>query len=156
MDEKLSTPRPVMDNDFAIDIDAIFEVVDKADIITVRFLILPQRLFIDARRSETEGPLIKLVPRAASLEERFKSIKQLRPRFRLPEKITAIWWPKHVRELVTCGIWDRIVQRLASSGFAETAEQCQEVLDELVRQEQQEVLNAIAGEGYHCVWERTP
>ncbi len=144
-----------MDNDFAIDIDAIFKVIDKADVITIRFLILPQRLLIDGRCSESEGPLIKLVPRAASLEERFKSIKQLRPRFRLPEKITAIWWPKHVRELVTCGVWDRIVQRLTSAGFPQAAEKCQEVLEELVRQEEQEILNAIAGEGYHCLWART-
>jgi hypothetical protein len=144
-----------MDNDFAIDIDAIFEVIDKADVITIRFLILPQRLLIDARCSESEGPLIKPVPRAASLEERFKSIKQLRPRFRLPEKVTAIWWPKHVRQLVTCGIWDRIVRRLTSAGFPQAAEQCQEVLEELMRQEQQEILNAIAGEGYQCLWEKT-
>jgi hypothetical protein len=144
-----------MDNDFAIDIDAIFQVIDKADVITVRFLILPKCLLIDARCSESEGPLIKPVPRAASLEERFKSIKQLRPRFRLPEKITAIWWPKHVRELVTCGVWDRIVQRLTSAGFPEADEKCQEVLDELVRQEEQEIVNAIAGRGYHCLWERT-
>ncbi|KPJ48441.1 MAG: hypothetical protein AMJ38_05340 [Dehalococcoidia bacterium DG_22] len=129
-----------MDNDFAIDIDAIFEVVDKADVITIRFLILPQRLLIDTRCSKSEGPLIKAVPRATSLEERFKSIKQLRPRFRLPEKITAIWWPKHVR---------------ASAGFPQADEQCQEILEELIRQEQQEILNAIAGKGYHCVWERT-
>jgi hypothetical protein len=144
-----------MDNDFAIDIDSILEVIDKADIITIRFLILPQRLLIDTRCSESEGPLVKLVPRAASLEERFKSIKQLRPRFRLPEKITAIWWPKHVRELVTCAVWDRIVRRLTSAGFPQAEEQCQEILEELVRLEQQEVLNAIAGEGYHCLWERT-
>ena len=144
-----------MDNDFAIDIDAIFQVIDKADIITIRFLILPQCLLIDARCSESEGPLIKPVPRAASLEERFKSIKQLRPRFRLPEKITAIWWPKHVRELVTCGVWDRIVRRLTSAGFPDADEKCQEVLDELVRQEEQEILNAVAGEGYHCLWART-
>jgi len=144
-----------MDNDFAIDIDAVFEVIDKADVITIRFLILSQRLLIDARCSKSEGPLIKPVPRAASLEERFKSIKQLRPRFRLPKKITAIWWPKHVRELVTCGVWDRIVQRLASAGFPQADEQCQKVLEELIRQEEQEILNAVAGEGYHCLWERT-
>ncbi len=144
-----------MDNDFAIDIDAIFAVINKADVITVRFLILPQRLLIDTRCSESEGPLIKLVPRAASLEDRFKSIKQLRPRFRLPEKITAVWWPKHVRELVTCGVWDRIVRRLTSAGFPQAAEQCQEVLEELDRREEQEILKAIAGKGYHCVWERT-
>ena len=144
-----------MDNDFAIDIDAICQVIDKADIITVRFLILPQRLLIDTRCSKSEGPLIKAVPRATSLEERFKSIKQLRPRFRLPEKITAIWWPKHVQELVTCGVWDRIVQRLASAGFPEADEQCKKVLDDLIRQEEQEIHNAIAGEGYHCLWKRT-
>jgi len=144
-----------MDNDFAIDIDAIFQVIDKADVITIRFLILPQRLLIDARCSESEGPLIKPVPRAASLEERFKSIKQLRPRFRLPEKITAIWWPKHVQELVSCGVWDRIVQRLSSAGFPQAAERCQEILEELIQQEQQETINAIAGKGYQCLWERT-
>ena len=144
-----------MDNDFAIDIDAIFEVIDKADVITIRFLILPERLLIDTRCSESEGPLIKAVPRAVSLEERFKSIKQLRPRFRLPEKITAIWWPKHVRELATCGVWDRIIQRLTSAGFPQAAEQCQEILEELIRQEQQEILNAIAGKGYQGLWERT-
>ncbi|MGQ9571757.1 MAG: hypothetical protein ACUVV3_00995 [Dehalococcoidia bacterium] len=143
-----------MDNDFGIDIDSILNVIDKADVITVRFLILPQRLLIDARCSESEGPLIKLVPRAASLEDRFKSIKELRPRFRLPEKITAIWWPKHVEELISCGIWDRIVQRLTSVGFPEMAEQCQQVLEELVRQEKQEILNAVAGQGYQCLWER--
>jgi len=145
-----------MDNDFAIDIDAILEVIDKADVITIRFLILPQRLLIDARCSQSEGPLVRLVPRATSLEERFRSVKELRPRFRLPEKITAIWWPKHVQELVNCGIWDRIVQRVTSAGFPQAAEQCQEALKELVRQEQHEILNAVAGEGYQCLWERTP
>ncbi len=144
-----------MDNDFAIDINAIFEVIDKADVITIRFLILPERLLIDTRRSESEGPLIKAVPRAASLEERFKSIKQLRPRFRLPEKITAIWWPKHVQELVTCGVWDRIVQRLTNAGFPQAAEHCQEILEELIRQEEQETINAIAGKDYQYLWERT-
>jgi hypothetical protein len=144
-----------MDNDFAIDIDAIFKVIDKADVITIRFLIVPERLLIDARTSESEGPLMKPVPRAESLEERFKSIKQLRPRFRLPEKITAIWWPKHVQELVTCGVWERIVQRLTGAGFPDTADQCQDVLEELLRQEQQEIVNAVSGQGYQCLWERT-
>jgi hypothetical protein len=144
-----------MDNDFAIDIDAICQVIDKADVITIRFLILPERLLIDTRCSESEGPLIKAVPRATSLEERFKSIKQLRPRFRLPEKITAIWWPKHVQELVRCGVWDRIVQRLTSAGFPQAAEHCQELLEELIRQEQQETINAIAGKNYQRLWERT-
>jgi len=79
-----------MDNDFVIDLDAILDAVEKADVITIRFLIVPHRLLIDARHSELEGPLVKLVPRARSLEERFKAIKQLRPRFRLPDRISAV------------------------------------------------------------------
>jgi hypothetical protein len=142
-----------MDNDFAIDIDAIFEVIDKAEVITIRFLILPQRLLIDARSSETEGPMIKLVPRAKSLEERFKSIKRLRPRFRLPEKITAIWWPKPVHALVASGIWERIVRRMNASGFCNGTEQCEQALQSLIEDEKAEILNAVRGEGYKCLWE---
>jgi len=142
-----------MDNDFAIDLDAIFQVIDKAEVITIRFLILPQRLLIDARCSETEGPLIKVVPRARSLEERFKSIKQLRPRFRLPEKITAIWWPKPVHALVASGIWDRILRRMNAAGFSDTTEQCEQALQALTEHEKAEILNAVRGEGYQCLWE---
>ena len=142
-----------MDNDFAIDLDAIFQVIDKAEVITIRFLILPQRLLIDARCSETEGPLIKVVPRARSLEERFKSIKQLRPRFRLPEKITAIWWPKPVHALVASGIWDRILRRMNAAGFPDTTEQCKQALQTLTEHEKAEILNAVRGEGYQCLWE---
>ncbi len=144
-----------MDNDFAIDIDAIFEVIDKADVITIRFLILPQRLLIDARCSKTDGPMIKVVPRAKSLEERFKSIKQLRPRFRLPEKITAIWWPKPVHALLASGIWERILRRLNAEALPDVQEQCAQALQTLTEHENTEILNAVRGEGYQCLWERT-
>lgn len=143
-----------MDNDFAIDFDAILDAVEKADVITIRFLIVPHRLLIDARYSEREGPLVKLVPRARSLEERFEAIKQLRPRFRLPDKITAVWWPKRVEGLVSAGIWEHIVQRVSEAGFPGAAEECQRVLDELICQELAEIRNAVAGTGYQSLWQR--
>jgi hypothetical protein len=143
-----------MDNDFAIDIDAILDAIDKADVITIRFLILPHRLLIDARHSEVEGPLVKVVPRARSLEERFKAIKQLRPHFRLPDKITAIWWPKRVESLVAAGIWQRVVQRVSDAGFPDAAQQCQQVLDDLICQERAEIGNAVTGTGYQSLWQR--
>jgi hypothetical protein len=143
-----------MDNDFVIDLDAILEAVEKADVITIRFLIVPHRLLIDARHSEREGPLVKLVPRARSLEERFKAIKQLRPRFRLPDKISAVWWPKRVEGLVSAGIWERILQRFSDAGFPEAAEECQRVLDDLICQERAEIRNAVSGAGYQSLWQR--
>jgi len=143
-----------MDNDFVIDLDAILDAVEKADVITIRFLILPHRLLIDARHSEREGPLLKVVPRARSLEERFKAIKQLRPRFRLPDKISAVWWPRRVEGLVSAGIWERIVQRVSDAGFPGAAEECQQVLHDLICQEQAEIHNAVVGTGYQSLWQR--
>ncbi len=143
-----------MDNDFVIDLDAILEAVEKADVITIRFLIVPQRLLIDARHSEREGPMVKLVPRARSLEERFKAIKQLRPRFRVPDKISAVWWPKRVNGLVSSGVWERILRRFNEGGFPEVAEECQRVLDDLICQERAEIHNAVVGDGYQSLWQR--
>jgi hypothetical protein len=58
-----------MDNDFVIDFDAILDAIDNADVITIRFLIVPRRLLIDARHSEREGPLVKVVPRAVQVDQ---------------------------------------------------------------------------------------
>ena len=143
-----------MDNDFAIDFDAILDVIAKGDVITIRFLILPHRLLIDARHSERDGPLVKVVPRARSLEERFKAIKQLRPHFRLPDQITAVWWPRRVEGLVSAGIWERLVQRVRDAGFPDAAEECQQVLHDLICQERAEIQNAVAGTGYESLWQR--
>ena len=54
---------------------------------------------IDNRHNDVDGPMITLVPRASSVEERFKSLKMLRPRFKLPNKISAIWWPRYIASL---------------------------------------------------------
>lgn len=143
-----------MDNDFLVDYDEIIKTVQGAEVLIFRFVIIGQRLLIDNRSSELDPPLVKLVPPASSAEERFRSLKQLRPRFRLPEKISAIWWPKFAESLVEHGIWDAVVQRIAEAGFPEAARQCQGVLDELRALERQEIQNAICGEGYHALWER--
>ena len=143
-----------MDNDFFLDYDEIIKTVRNADVITFRFVIVSQRLLIDNRHSEIDAPLVKLVPRATSVEERFRSLKQLRPRFRLPDKISAIWWPKFVGTLVERGIWDAIVQRIDGAGFSEAARQSNDVLEELRDLERQEVRNAIVSEGYQSLWER--
>ncbi|MCH7719142.1 MAG: hypothetical protein IIB21_06695, partial [Chloroflexi bacterium] len=118
------------------------------------FVIVNQRLLVDNRSSEIDPPLVKLVPRAGSVEERFRSLKQLRPRFRLPEKISAIWWPKFIDSMVERGVWDAIVQRIVESGFSEAARQCEDVLQELRTLERQELCNAVLGEGYQPLWEK--
>jgi hypothetical protein len=104
------------------------------------------------RTSDTEGPLLKVVPRAESVEDRFRSLKQLRPRFKSPQKIVAVWWPRRVETLVALGVWDRISRRALDSGWHEAALACETVLNELRILERREVENAVRGHGYERVW----
>src|SRR3972149_7441513 len=106
-----------MDNDFFLDYAEITKTVQNAEVVTFRFVIVNQRLLIDNRHSEIDPPLVRLGPRATSVEERFRSLKKLRPRFRLPDKISALWWPKFVDSLVQRGIWEAIVGRIEHAGF---------------------------------------
>ena len=143
-----------MDSDYLLDYDEIIKTVRTAEVITFRFVTVNQRLLIDNRSSEIDPPIVKLVPRANSVEERFKSLKKLRPRFRLPEKISAIFWPKFVDSMVERGVWEAIAQRIEEAGFTEAARSCEGVLKELREMERCEMTNAVRGEGYQALWER--
>jgi len=142
-------------DDYGLDIDEVTRVIDAAEVLVVRFAILDKRLLIDARTSETDGPLIAVVPRAQSVEDRFKSLKKLRPLFPLPEKIMSFMWPRHVETMKNAGVWEKIESRLVSLGGEPMVEKCQSAYRELAHQERLEVLSAIrGGEGYQSLWER--
>ena len=144
-----------MDNDYVLNLDDILRTIDSADVVRIRFLLLDKRLLIDNRHNEFDGPLIKVVNRAGSSEESFRNLKRLRPRFPLPDKMTAIWWPKYVNTLYTTGVWSAIVRRIADTGFTDSLRQCDEVLRELLALERQEIRNAISGEGFQTIWQRS-
>jgi hypothetical protein len=143
-----------MDNDYFLDLNEIIETVRSADVLTFRFVIVSQRLLVDGRHTEIDPPLMKLVPPASSSEERFRSLKRLRPRFRLPQKITSIWWPRYIGSLVDSGIWAALVDRLTADGFPEAAKRCEQVLQELRDLESGEVRSAIRGDGYQTLWQK--
>jgi hypothetical protein len=145
-----------MSNDFGIDLDEIFKVLDTADVLIIRFQLVDQRLLIDARHTDVDPPLVKLVPRAGSVEERFRSLKELRPRLPLPDKIMSFQWPRHVRVLADAGVWQRVVDRMSASGHTNVQSMCDAVWQELVAAERREEMAAIrGGEGFQTLWERT-
>jgi hypothetical protein len=141
-----------MDNEYRLDYSEILKTVRNADVILFRFVTAPQRLLLDYRTNDLDGPLLKVVPRAKDAEDRFKSLKILRPRFRLPQKISAVWWPRYVDRLVEDGIWDAIVKRVSDLGYEQIAEESAIILEELRRMERAELANAIGGEGYRTLW----
>jgi hypothetical protein len=142
-------------DDYGLDMNEVARVIDSAEVLVVRFAILDKRLLIDSRTNEQEGPLIAIVPKAGSVEERFKSLKKMRPRFSLPDKIMSFMWPRHMETFRNSGLWQKIEARLVSLGGDDMAARCAQIYEELAREEKAEVLSAIrGGEGYQSLWER--
>ena len=143
-------------DDFGLDMDEVTRVIDSAEVLVIRFAIVDKRLLIDARTSEQEGPLVAVVPKAGSIEERFKNLKKLRPRFPLPDKIMSFMWPRHIETFRNSGLWDKIEARMVSLGGDAMTKGCREAFEELLREEKMQVLAAIrGGEGYQSLWERS-
>ncbi len=147
-----------MPNDHGLDLDEIFEVVDTADVLIIRFhMPSDRRLLVDTRSTAVDPPIVRMVGRASSVEERFRSIKRLRPRLPLPERVLSFQWPRHIRSLAETGVWDRIVQRIAASGHQGAIGECEAMWRELVQAERGETIAAITGgEGWQTIWERKP
>jgi hypothetical protein len=142
----------MMDNEYHLDFDQILNTIRNADVVAFRFVTVPMRLLIDNRFTEVDPPMLKLVPKAASAEERFKSLKVLRPRFKLPSKISAIWWPRTIESLRDTGVWQAILDRVSSNGFTDAAGEAEEMIAEMRRLERVEMADAIGGSGYRTLW----
>jgi len=67
----------------------------------------------------------------------------VRPRFKLPDKISAVWWPRFVKRLEDQGIWDAVLQRINDEGYPAVASDAAEVLQELRDMERAEMSNEI-------------
>ena len=123
----------------------------------VRFQVVEARLLLDFRTSPSEEPLVKVVPRAGSVEERFRSLKKLRPAFPLPDRILSFLWPRGVLALEESGVLDRLERRLGELGGAAAQTACTEAYDELRREESAMLVAAIrGGDGFQTLWQRDP
>ena len=146
----------MMENEYAVDISDIKEVVKTADVMLFRFAIFDKRLLFDARSKDSVGPMVRVVNKAGSASERFRHLKRLRPQFPLPKNIVSIAWPKYVSSLESSGVWETVLERFANCGFAEKGLDCRRILEELQAAERKEIAAAITGDGYETLWSRAP
>ena len=145
-----------MDNEFGLDLAEVTATLASADLAVVRFITASKRLLLDFRSTELDSPCIAVVEPVRSIEERYKDLRRLRPRFPLPERIHVIWWPRYVSSLVTTGIWDRVVRRAAASGHGGIAEGAEMALRELIALETTLARAAITGDGFQTIWSASP
>jgi len=143
-----------IDGSFGIDPQEVIRNVETAEVICLHFPLLNKTVVVDTRSDIEDPPLIKVLPKAKSVEDRLRSLRKLRPRFAQPDKVTIIPWPNYVDSMVRLGIWGALVRRMASIGHAGSAADCDRVLDELRRLERDELAAAVTGKQYHTIWQR--
>jgi hypothetical protein len=144
-----------MDADFGIDLDAIFRVVEQADVFVVRFGLIDQRLLVDTRPNDQGLPFIRVVPPANSAEERYRYLQRERPGLPLPDQITVFQWPRGIETMKELGVWERIEQRLVGIGGEPAGVQAERAFADARRLERADLYAAIrGGEGYETIWQR--
>lgn len=145
-----------MSDEFGVDLDEVLKVIDAAEVLVVRFHLIEKRLLVDFRTKPGVRPFIQPVARAESVEDRFRSIKALRPEFPLPEKVMSFHWPRSLQVLLASGVWQHLVDRISALGDDETTEECARTMQELLVDERREVHGAIRGTShYQTLWERS-
>jgi hypothetical protein len=133
-----------VDDDLGVDLNEVLSVINTAEVFVVMFQIFERRLLVDTRHSDSDPPLVRVVERVRSSDERFRELMRLRPKFAAPERIIAFQWPRSVRTLVESGVWQAISDRLSSLGVSEST--LLAVLHELQWEERTEEIKAVKGE----------
>lgn len=144
------------DSNSGIDPKELAKNIEAAEVFCLYFPLLRKTLVIDTRSDADEGALVKVLPMAKSAEDRFRSLRRMRPRFLAPDKITMLQWRSYVDSLVRLGIWDRLLERFARNGDAKAVAACREALAELRLHEKAELTAAVIGKHYHTIWQATP
>jgi hypothetical protein len=141
------------ENGVMIDLEELRKVVESCDVFTVGFRLFPQRVLVDTRSTDAEGPMIEIVEPVNTIEERFFWLGQRRPSFGVPERFTFFIWPHSISYLEESGVMDQIRKRIYPQD-PERGRQVAHVLYQLHVMEQQAVQDAISGKNYHTLWER--
>ena len=93
-----------MDAEFDVNLAALREVIDEADVFVVRFDRIDQRLLVDARQNDAGEVFIQVVPPVNSGRERYRFLEKARPGMSPPEQITVFQWKQSVQVLKNLGL----------------------------------------------------
>ena len=144
-----------MDADYDINLAALQEVIDDADVFVIRFDRIEQRLLVDARQNDSGEVFISVVPPVNSGRERYRFLEQARPGMPAPEQITVFQWRQSVQVLKNVGLWKRLEERFFELGGVGAVNLVSAAFDEAYQLEQAELVGAIrGGEGWETLWDR--
>lgn len=141
-----------MDGNFRLDLNAVFQHIETAQTLSLFFPVLRRSMVVDLRHGPQEGPMVRVMPMARSASDRLRSLKRLRPHLPRANEIVAIPWTGFVVNLVSSGVWERLVKRVTAEGGENSAKEMEAALQELQRAERHELAMLIRGEQYETMW----
>ena len=119
------------ENGLTIDLDEFNKTLRQSDLLVFNFLAFTERMLIDPRHTEIDGPLVAIVAPVATPQERFQWLGKHRPGFGVPQAFAFVPWPHSVRYLRDGDFLAPMRERLAQvSDEAGTA--LADVLDRLI------------------------
>lgn len=144
-----------MNEDFRLDLREIIQSIETADVISIFFPMFRKSLVMDTRFTAEDKPVARIMPMTGSVEERYRSIRRMRPQMPRPENLAVIPWTRHIDSMVNTGIWRKLVERFVESGHKDSVHALQGLLKELHQLEKLEMAAVVRGENYHTVWSRS-
>ena len=143
-----------MEGDFGIDLQKVKQTIDDAEVMSLFFPSLRKSLIIDTRSNERDGPMVKVLPMAASPQERLRGLRRMRPGFPRLRSLTLIPWLRYIDSLVATGVWERILDRLGKAAPGDDAllSACEDALKELRGHEKAELISVVKGDNYRTIW----
>lgn len=87
---------PHSENGPQVDVAALRERLERADLVVIGFHAFAERLLLDARSSPAEGPLVAVVAPVASMRERHAWLERHRAAFGQPDGFTFAVWPHSI------------------------------------------------------------
>jgi hypothetical protein len=129
--------------------------IEEAEVLTIFFPLLRKALVVDARHTDSVGPMLAIVPQVASMAERVEWVADARPEFGRPEFIMAVPWIKSIRSLGDHGVMERIRSLLTRRGIGPdaAATMTRRTFAELARLERTAMIAMIRGEGFVTLWQ---
>lgn len=144
------------ENGLVADIDEVRKVIAAADVLGIGFRAFGERLFVDTRWNDADGPFIGVVAPLGSVHERMFWLGQKRPRFGMPKRFHFFFWPNSVRYFEESGAWDAIRRRVLESGHPSAAADADRAIADLHRLEREAFVAAVTGEHHRTLWQRRP
>ena len=140
------------ENGLEIDLNAVNDVLARADVITIGFTVFPERLLVDTRTLGDAGPLIAVAEPVSSVQERYLWLGKHRPQFPAPQGFSFFMWPHTVRNLIERNVLRVLRDRLRTVS-TESDEVMEKTLARLLHLEEQAFRAAIHGdEPWQTLW----